>query len=154
VMGINVFEKIGQDNYLVGSFSGLFKWMPRQNYYEDYITGSPPVATGRSGSPISENAVAGFLKDESGRSYIFDYGRGAVPLFHNKPFTEMPAKIIHDSPTSLWNVALEFHTARIYSVLIGDFYILIIPLAGLSILFILISGVYLYWVAYRKKRPA
>jgi hypothetical protein len=154
VMGINVFEKTGQDTYLVGSFSGLFNWMPRQNYYEDFITGSPPVATGRSGSPVSDNAVAGFLKDEDGRSYIFDYGRGAVPLFHNKPFAEMPAKIIENSPMSLWNVALEFHTARIYSVLIGDFYILIIPLAGLSILFILISGLYLYWVAYRKKRPA
>jgi hypothetical protein len=154
VMGINVFEKTGQDTYLVGSFSGLFKWMPRQNYYEDYITGSPPVATGRSGSPISENAVAGFINDSNGRSYFFDYGRGAVPLFHSKPFTEMPSKIIENSPMSLWNVALEFHTARIYSVLIGDFYILIIPLAGLSILFIIISGFYLYWVAYRKKRSA
>lgn len=154
VMGINVFGKTGQDTYLVGSFSGLFKWMPRQNYYEDYITGKPPVSTGRSGSPISENAVAGFLIDEDDRSYIFDYGLGAVPLFHNKPLAEMPVEIIENSPMSLWNVALEFHTARIYSVLIGDFYILIIPLAGLSILFILISGLYLYWVAYRKKRPA
>jgi hypothetical protein len=153
VMGINVFEKIGKDTYLVGSFSGLFKWLPRQNYYEDFITGSSPVVTGRSGSPISENAVAGFLKDEDNRSYFFDYGRGAGPLFHSKPFTEMPAKIIENSPMSLWNMALEFHTARIYSVLIGDFYILIIPLAGLSILFILISGLYLYWGAYRKKRP-
>jgi hypothetical protein len=154
VMGINVFEKTGQDTYLVGSFSGLFKWMPRQNYYEDYITGRPPVSTGRSGSPISENAISGYIKDVEGHSYYFDYGRGAVPLFHSKPFTEMPDKIIENSPISLWNVALEFHTARIYSVLIGDFYILIIPLAGLSILFIIVSGVYLYWVAYRKKRPA
>jgi len=154
VMGITVFEKIGSEAYLVGSFSGLFKWMPWQNYFEDYISGRVPVSSGRSGSPISENAISSFIKDVEGHSYYFDYGRGAVPLFHSKPFTEMPANIIHNSPMSLWNVALEFHTARIYSVLIGDFYILIIPLAGLSILFILISGVYLYWVAYRKKRPA
>ena len=153
VMGITVFEKMDTDSYLIGSFSGLYKWLPKNEYVEDFIAGRPPVSAGRSGSPISENAVSGFVKDFAGRSYFFDYGRGAVPLFYSKPFPEMPAKIIKNSPMSLWNVALEFHTARIYSVLVGDFYILIIPLAGLSMLFILISGFYLYWVAYRKKTP-
>ena len=154
VMGITVFEKMGTDSYLVGSFSGLYKWKPRQNYVEDFISGRPPALGSQSGPPISENAISGIISDFEGRSYIFDYGRGVEPLFHGKPFTEMTDKIIQNSPMSLWNVALEFHTARIYGILIGDFYILIIPLAGLSILFILVSGLYLYWVAYRRKSTA
>lgn len=153
VMGLNVFERTGKHSYLIGSFSGLYTWFPRQHYVEDVISGMPLTVGVRSGLPISENAVAGFLKDVEGHLYLFDYVRGAEALFHNKSFPEMPVQIIEDSPMSLWNVALEFHTARIYSVFIGDFYILIIPLAGFSVLFILVSGFYLYWVAYRRKRP-
>ncbi|MCF8366091.1 MAG: PepSY domain-containing protein, partial [Bacteroidales bacterium] len=84
--------------------------------------------------------------------YLFDYGRGAFPFLEQGKFPEMPQTVIRQSPISLWNTALEFHTARIYAALTGDFYILIIPLAGLSILFIIISGLWMYWSGFRKKR--
>jgi len=52
---------------------------------------------------------------------------------------------------SLWNVALEVHTGRIYHSVIGDFYVLIVPLTGLSVLFILISG-FIVWLRLRKNK--
>jgi uncharacterized iron-regulated membrane protein len=53
---------------------------------------------------------------------------------------------------SLWNVALELHTGRVFEHLIGPFYILIVPLAGICILLVLISGFLLWWKVYRKKK--
>ncbi len=65
-------------------------------------------------------------------------------------FAILPQKIIKDSPVSLWNVALEIHTGRIYQSIIGDFYVLIVPITGIFALFILISG-FIVWLKIRKK---
>jgi len=150
VMGINVFQPAGKGTYLVGSFSGFYHWSSNTGYVEDILAQKPYVAASSSGSPFGANTVAGFLYDSDELPYYFDYGRGAQPVLHNFPFTEMPQNIIDRSPMSLWNLALEIHTARIYGVLIGDFYILLIPLFGLIVLFILISGFYMYLKVYRK----
>ena len=48
-------------------------------------------------------------------------------------------EIIKTQPLSLWNLALEFNTIRIYSFMLGSLYILAIPFTGLLILFILAS---------------
>jgi len=60
----------------------------------------------------------------------------------------MPDKIEHQ-PMPLWNLALEVHTARIFQALIGDFYILIIPLFGLAFLLILWAGL-MRWLKKKK----
>jgi uncharacterized iron-regulated membrane protein len=60
-------------------------------------------------------------------------------------FPNMPEEIIKASPMSLWNLALEIHTGRIYKLFLGDFYILFIPLSGLTIIFILVTGFILWW---------
>ena len=64
----------------------------------------------------------------------------------------MPNKIRKASPMSLWNSALEVHTGRIFENVLGPFYILYVPLAGICILLVLISGVLLWWKAFRKIR--
>jgi hypothetical protein len=150
VMGINVFEPTGMGNYLVGSFSGLFHWSAKTGYIEDVLNKKPYMASPRGGSPFGANTVTGFLYDYDELPYYFDYAHGARPVLHNLPFTKMPQNIIDASPISLWNLALEIHTARIYGVLIGDFYILLIPLFGLIVLFILISGLFMYLKVYKK----
>jgi hypothetical protein len=104
-----------------------------------------------AGSPFSANAITGLVWQSNGFATLFDYANGAFPFLHDEKFAPMPEDILANSPISAWNTALEFHTARIYAALIGDFYILIIPLAGLSILFILISGLWMYWVGFRKR---
>jgi uncharacterized iron-regulated membrane protein len=55
------------------------------------------------------------------------------------------------SPMSLWNVSLEMHTGRIFENILGMFYILIVPIAGICILIVLISGFLLWWKLYRQK---
>jgi hypothetical protein len=151
VMGINVFEYIGHGGFLVGSFSGLFTWFPNNNYIEDALIRKPWQMPEVAGSPFSANAITGLVWQSNGFATLFDYANGAFPFLHDEKFAPMPEDILANSPISAWNTALEFHTARIYAALIGDFYILIIPLAGLSILFILISGLWMYWVGFRKR---
>lgn len=153
VMGINVFEFKGEGTYLVGSFSGLFEWTPKTGVVYDYIKAEAfKPAVGR-GSPSGENTVTGFVLDNKGAEYYFDFDRGvlAIPHFNEneKIFAEMPAEI-KNKPMSLWNLSLELHTARFFSFLIGSFYILVVPLGGLALLFILISGFIVWWKKYKK----
>ena len=66
------------------------------------------------------------------------------------PGIEMPDEIIKKSPVSLWNLALELHTGRFFRFLTGPLYILIVPLTGLISIFLIISGVSL-WFKYHRK---
>ncbi len=150
IMGINLFQPTGDCNYLIGSFSGLYHWSVNTGVVEDILVQKPYFPASASGPPFGQDAVTGFLYDRDGLPYYFDYATGAAPVFHDFPFTEMPKNIIDSSPMSLWNLALEIHTARIYGALIGDFYILLIPLFGIIVLFILISGFYMYLKIYRR----
>ena len=153
VMGINVFERIASDTYLVGSFSGIFEWQLNTGKIIDRVTGQPYVQVDRPGPPIGSNVIAGYSKHFKGAEVIFDYGSGAFILEKGKYFVDMP-DVLQDSPMSLWNLALEVHTARIYQFLFGNFYILIIPLSGLFTLFILISGFIVWYKRHRKKKPS
>lgn len=151
VMGYNVFEHLPGGYILVGSFSGLYLWNPSSGAIYDYMNGTPHIQQPGPAIPISNNMVAGYYKDDNDQEYVFDYNRGVVPIRHKNPFPGMPS-LISDSPMPLWNVALELHTARLFKPLIGDFYILFIPLFGLSTLLILISGVLLWIRKYNRQR--
>lgn len=151
VMGCNVLEKTGAAQYLVGSFSGLFVWDIPTGYVLDVFTQQPPVAN--SGRPISEHMVAGYFGMNEYSHYLFDYNNGMYS-FEGKTIWQMPEELLQKSPISLWNAALEIHTGRIFEHLIGPFYILYVPLCGLCLLMVLISGFLIWWKAYRKtKKP-
>ncbi|PKQ61143.1 hypothetical protein BZG02_16750 [Labilibaculum filiforme] len=150
VMGVNVFEKANKGSYIVGSFSGVFYWIPEKGMLFDYISKKPYVPTKTMGPPISSHPIAGYLKDAKGKEILFDYNLGAGNLSDNTGFTQMPENI-QQSPMSLWNLCLEIHTGRIYQYLFGRLYILFIPLAGLSILLILITGYLLYHKQRKRK---
>ncbi len=154
VMGINVFEQLGQGGFLVGSFSGLYSWFPEQNYVENIITRQEFIPAGQRGNPFSDQSIAGMVWDSELRPYLFDYIKGAEPFLHDGKFPEMPQEVVTGSPMSLWNLALEVHTARIYRPLIGDFYILIIPLAGLALLVVVITGFWMYWKGFKKGKSS
>jgi hypothetical protein len=151
IMGVNVLEKQGEDTFLVGSFEGLFAWNSQTGSVFDYIKKEEYAGTSLRGKPIGDFLISGFISDYRGQEIFFDYDRGAVSLSDSGNFTSMPAQTIGSSPISLWNVALEIHTGRIYQFLIGDFYVLIVPLTGLTVLFILISG-FIVWLKLRKTR--
>ncbi|MUP39475.1 PepSY domain-containing protein [Labilibaculum sp. 44] len=151
VMGVNVFEKVNDGSYLVGSFSGLFYWIPEKGLVFDYITKKPYVPVKTMGPPISAHPIAGYLKDSEGKEILFDYNLGSGNLSDQSGFTPMPENI-QQSPMSLWNLCLETHTGRIYRYIFGKFYILFIPLSGISILWILIMGFVLYWKQKKRKK--
>ncbi len=150
VMGVTVFEKIDSYKYLVGSFEGLFTWNSQSGEITDYIKKQLYTAPSDRGRPIGDFLVSGFTRDFKNQEYYFDYNLGAVNINGEQRFVALPEKVIRNAPMSLWNVALEIHTGRIYQSIIGDFYVLIVPLTGIFVLFILISG-FIVWFKTRNR---
>jgi hypothetical protein len=95
--------------------------------------------------------VAGFIRDGNGRNFWFDYNQGAIAADGGIPFPAMPDVILKSTPISLWNAALEVHTGRIFEHLVGPFYLLYVPLIGLTLLIVLISGFLIWWFGYRRR---
>ena len=149
IMGINVFEKYNEDNYLIGSFSGLFLWNPVNSVIKNFVSAEPYKGSS-VGRPTGDVVITGLLKDINQNMYLVDYNNGISSLKHNISFSKMPENIIAETPISLWNLALEIHTGRIFSFLLSGFYILIVPLTGITSVIVLLSG-YLLW---RKKKKA
>ena len=98
--------------------------------------------------------IDGWFADSSGKEFYFDYNRGVLPIRNNEQFGEMSAEIIQKGPISLWNLSLEIHTGRVFEPILGMFYILYVPLAGLCILVMLISGFFIWWIGYRKTKKS
>ncbi|MCU4166335.1 PepSY domain-containing protein [Carboxylicivirga caseinilyticus] len=146
VMGINVFEPLNHQEYIIGSFSGLFRWDPINMEVRSFPDTKPVVQDSAPTRPISAQMVTGIYYKSDGQ-YYFDYNKGVVGISDND-FPTIPDVIIENSPLSLWNFALEIHTGRIFQDFTGAFYILIVPLVGITTLLLLFSGV---WIWYKKK---
>ena len=147
VMGVTAFEKINDNTVLIGSFEGLFIWNLISGHKQDYITKGPIREKARGGPPLGDFLVTGYSNDFSGKEVFFDFNLGGRNISDGQIFSPMPPGI-SSQPMSLWNIALEVHTARMYKFIFSDFYILFIPLSGLLILFILISGFVVWWKRY------
>ena len=151
IMGCNTLELLEDGSYLVGSFSGLFVWHPATGVVLDYFTGQQAESASKMGRPVGQNMVAGYLRNCHGRDYWIDYNRGIMASEDGSSFPEMPETVLKQTPISLWNAALEVHTGRIFENQIGPFYLLYVPLMGLTILIVLISGIVIWWLGYRKR---
>jgi hypothetical protein len=156
VMGCNVLKPLGNQIYLVGSFSGMFLWNIETGEVADFFTQQRYIEPEGMQSPIGANMAAGFV--ETKKDFLwFDYNSGAQKMssvegMTSLNFPEMSEEIRMASPMSLWNAALEIHTGRIFENILGPFYILYVPLAGICILLVLISGFLLWWKLHRQKR--
>jgi len=151
VMGINVFEILENGNYLIGSFSGAFQWNPTNGIIHNYITGNEVKPTNSLSSPFGSVAVSGYSKINNDE-YFFDYDKGVLPMRQNQKDIAMPKLVKNSFRFPLWNLAQEFHTCRIYSPIISSFYILIVPLAGISLIIITITGFAMWLIKRRGKR--
>ena len=165
VMGITYFDTTGPGAYLIGSFSGLFRWDPDNGTVQDYLTGQSWMPKSGRDAVVGSIAVTGCIPVSSNQMLIFDFAKGAITAVRNQQQTgqgsrivlpAMPGELLNASPMSLWNVALEFHTCRIWNAAIGEFYILLIPLLGLGILFVLVTGFFSWYLGRKakKKMPA
>lgn len=144
-MGVNVFESDGKGGWLIGSFSGMFRWNPEKNLIVDYFTGK--ANQGKSMIPISSSLVSGYSKDFfGGKEVIFDYSKGA-----SLGETASTPELLSATPMSLWNVALELHVGRCYSPLLGPLSDLFVFISGLLITLVLLSG---YIILHRRKKKS
>lgn len=129
VMGVNAWQQAADDTWLVGSFSGMFRWDTRSGRTTDYETGK--VADTKPGAPFGKRPVAGFTSDFHHRGYVVDYEEGTR-------FAKMP-DAFSTQPVSLWELALEIHSGRIYIYNnLGS--MAVIFLAGLLVMWVLWSG--------------
>ena len=145
-MGVTVFESDGKGGWLVGSFSGMFRWYPEKNLIVDYFTGKQNIE--KSMIPISNHLVSGYSKDFfGGKEVIFDYSKGA-----SLDETASTPELLSATPMSLWNVALELHVGRCYSPFLGPLSDLFVFISGLLITLVLLSG-YIILKRRRKKSP-
>jgi hypothetical protein len=148
IMGVTVLEDMGNQNLMVGSFEGLFRWNYATGDVFDLIKMEPYTRLTQIGPPIGDYKVSGFSADFHNQPVVFDYDQGALSIGYGAKVSIMPENIIDNSPLSLWNLAQEVHTGRIYGVFLGMFYILVVPLGGILVLFTLITGI-IIWYKHR-----
>ena len=130
MMGINVLERVGQQ-WLVGSFSGMYLWDRRAARVVDSTTGRELT---EKPLPFGQLAVSGYSRD-FGEPFTVTYydGTDRLPQPHE----------LSGLPMSLYNLCLEIHTGRIFTFLgtLGSFlYIFII---GVLTVWLLVSGWFL-----------
>lgn len=156
-MGVNVFESDSKGGWLIGSFSGMFRWNPEKNLIVDYFTGK--VNQEKSMIPISNHLVSGYSKDFfGGKEVVFDYSKGAsldetenLRNAEPKSFPASTPEVLSATPMSLWNVALELHVGRCYSPFLGPLSDLFVFISGLLITLVLLSG---YIILHRRKKKS
>lgn len=132
-MGVTVMEEAAPGRWLVGSFSGMFYWDRNSGKITDYFTGAPYLRK-VAGRPISDRLVCGYSMP---RDIVFHHYDGAEGM------PAMPAALA-SQPMSLWNVALEVHSGRIYSFLLVPLADLFIFLAGALLILVLVSGLVMH----------
>ena len=158
-MGTNVLQQEDADHWIAGSFSGLYRWNARTGESWNLYTGQRYVAPKHQGIPDFTYSVSGYSKDLSTRPVVFDYNRGAeyalggakksatdddeqeFVCYERADFSVMPEQV-QDGRLSLWRVALETHTGRIYTFLPNIVIQLFIFLSGTFLLTVLISGLH------------
>ena len=128
VMGLNVFRPGDGGEWIVGSFSGLYRWNPATGAAVDRFTGEK--APEGPQPPFGNKAVAGYSTHfgDSAVVVLYDSGTDAVPQ----------PESLRRMPMSLWQYALEAHTGRLFFGNIATwFYVL---LAGAVVLWSVFTG--------------
>lgn len=127
VMGINVMERDSAGHWLCGSFSGMYRWDRTSGHVTDWFTGEK--ADLKPGPPFGRRAVSGYSSHMPGGDVVAEYYDGANLAQPDE---------LRQLPMSLWAVALEMHSGRIF---IGDIatYVFIF-LTGLAIMLCIYAG--------------
>ena len=141
VMGLNVWQKCKDGRWICGSFSGIFAWDRAHGTSTDYLTGKP--APHKAGAPFGNVAVAGYTDDfchgqkadkatVEREGIVVEYDKGT------KAFSQ--PEWMNTLPMSLWNVALEIHSGRIYIGAIATY------------IFVFVMGIGAIWCLWTGER--
>ncbi len=151
VMGATVFEEYPEGGYIVGSFNGLFHVQEDGNAY-NMISGKRV----RFVSPVkpAEQMITGYFRTQDGEEYATAFKQGLIPLKETKPnrIIGFPEEIKNDNRLPLWNYMFELHNGRIFKDLIGDWYILIIPIGSILFLIVILTGIFDWFYIRSKKK--
>ena len=150
VMGVNIMQQVYHDCWIVGSFDGLVLWDRKNGVCIDYLTKRPIMAK-RFGPPQQQVAVTGYSADFLAGDIAFGYSFGAKYIHRNGQFISMP-KYEKSGMISLWHLALEVHTGRIYQPIIGFFSDFFVFISGTLLVLITITGFMLYIKKTRYKQ--
>lgn len=125
VMGLNVWERDSAGKWVCGSFSGMFRWDRGKGVATDYFTGE--VQKDVSGPPFGKYAASGYSKEFNAVVEYYD-GTEVIP---------QPEEL-RRLPMSLWNVALEAHSGRLFIGVIATY--IFIFICGFVVIWCLWSG--------------
>jgi len=150
IMGVSFLNQLDSRRVLVGSFSGIYFWDLISGEIRDHVTGR--FSREKKGRPVGQWMITGYHETLDGLEYMIDYRKGLIPLGHDRKWFTMPEEVHKNSRISLWNLALEMHTGRILSFILGDFYILIVPITGLMIIIMMLNGLGSALIRIKKKR--
>lgn len=127
VMGLNVWEKDVNGDWLCGSFSGMFHIDRHTGSVTDFFSGE--IAEPVSGPPFGKFAVSGYSKEFN---TVVEYYDGTDAIAQPEEFRQLPM--------SLWNVALEAHSGRLFIGTIATY------------VFILLTGLVIIWCIWTGKK--
>ena len=91
-----------------------------------------------TGGPCGQRKISGFTSDLQDRTVVFDYDRGVHVFEPGKTFLSMP-ETYANRPMSLWNLALEMHTGRVFTFL-GMGNVLFVFVVGVTAFLMIFSG--------------
>lgn len=142
-MGATVMEMDSNCDYIIGSFSGLFKISTINNKVVDALSGKVPmnISLIRPGS----NLITSYFTMPNGEEFITTHFDGLRAINNVSDFRNYfipPTELINNFRMPLWNYLFELHNGRIFQFLIGDLYILIIPLGAILFVLSIITGIF------------
>jgi len=138
LMGLNVWQKNGQGQWLAGSFSGMYVWDRSKNEITDFFTGE--TVSGTAARPFGQHPTSGYSSDFAGKAFAVDYRKGTDAIRQPAEMSELPM--------ALWAVAQEIHTGRIFTLL-GTGSVMYVFVAGGIVAGALCTGAR---IASRKRR--
>lgn len=136
-MGATVFtEENGK--YIIGSFLGLFECDLESGRVVDLVA----KETANIENPFmpGKNMITGMALMPSGERLIATHDIGLI----NSETFAMPKSIAENYQMPLWNYMFELHNGRLFKSMIGGSYILLVPLSGILLLMVTLSGLYRY----------
>jgi hypothetical protein len=141
-MGVTVLEGMAEGQLLIGSFSGLF--VAEENQGRIWRLRRPGL---QESNPYQSNDLVSGVVMAGGHPYVrFDYHDGMLPMTAGQPsLPVMSDEMAAAAPMSMWHYLFEFHNGRIFEPWLGPWYLLIIPLSGIILLLLCVSGAYDWW---------
>ncbi len=135
VMGLNVWQKDKDGYWLCGSFSGMFRWDRQHSVSTDFFTGKEALK--KAGAPFGKKAITGYSNDFVTKTTVnrntHTTHTHVVTEYYDGTKSIRQPEWMNNLPMSLWNVALEVHSGRIF---IGNI---------ATYLFVLIMGMAAIW---------